>query len=384
VLIFFARVSLGLQFQSIAPAAPLVVSDLALNYSQLGMLIGLYLLPGFLISLPGGMLGQRFGNRRVMLWALGFMVGGGLVTAASHSFWLACSGRILSGAGGVLLTLIVAKMTAEWFVAKEIATAMGIMLTGWPLGIGLGVAFFGTLASAFSWRFVQNLATLSAALTFLLFAFLYRDPTDVRRDRRPLTFWPNLPSRELRLALAAGVAWMLFNVGFIVFLSFGPGFLVWRGASLAKAGSLMSLAVWVSIVSVTLGGALTDRTGRPNSAIAVGALLTALAMAAVPLLPNAVVWLVVGGLVAGLAPGAIVALVPKSVKSEHLATALGLFWAINYLGMAVMQPLAGLLRDLTESPAAPLFFAAAMMGATVIALVAFRWIEWRAPKLAAD
>ena len=82
---------------------------------------------------------------------------------------------------------------------------------------------------------------------------------------------------------------------------------------------------------------------------------------------------------AGLAPGAILALVPSSVKSEHLAAALGLFYATNYLGMAAMQPVAGLFRDLTGSPAAPIFFAAVMMALTVVALGAFRWIDRRMP-----
>jgi len=45
--------------------------------------------------------------------------------------------------------------------------------------------------------------------------------------------------------------------------------------------------------------------------------------------------------------------------------------------MAAMQPLAGLLRDITGSPAALLFFAAATMVLTVVALGAFRWIERR-------
>ncbi len=49
----------------------------------------------------------------------------------------------------------------------------------------------------------------------------------------------------------------------------------------------------------------------------------------------------------------------------------------DVLGMAAMQPLAGLLRDITGSPAALLFFAAATMVLTVVALGAFRWIERR-------
>jgi MFS family permease len=104
----------------------------------------------------------------------------------------------------------------------------------------------------------------------------------------------------------------------------------------------------------------------------------------VSLLSNTLAWLLVGGLMAGLAPGAIVALLPKSLKSEHLAAALGLFYAINYLGMAAMQPVAGLLRDLTGSPAAPIFFAAAMMALTAAALGVFRWVDGRVPTRVAD
>src|SRR6266496_6452020 len=167
-LILLARISIALQFQSIAPVAPLLIADLALSYAELGLLIGLYLLPGTVLALPGGLLGERFGNRRVALWGLALMVGGGLVTAASHSLWPARAGRLLSGAGGVLLNLILAKMTAEWFAGKEISTAMSIMLISWPFGIGLGATVFGAVGATSSWRLVQHLAAALAAGAFVL------------------------------------------------------------------------------------------------------------------------------------------------------------------------------------------------------------------------
>ena len=379
-LILLARVSMAMQFQSIAPVGPLLIADLALSYAELGLLIGIYLLPGTALALPGGLLGQRFGNRRVVLSALGLMVGGGLVTATSHSLWMGGAGRLVSGAGGVLLTLVLAKMTAEWFVGKEISTAMSIMLTGWPLGIGLATSTFGAVAAASSWRLVQYLTALVAAITFVLLAYLYRDAPGVGTSAAALRFMPNLPPRGWALALSAGAVWMFFNVGFIVLLGFGPGVLVWRGASLGGAGLQVSLAVWVSSLSVPLGGALVDRTRRPNIAIVLGCVLTALAIAAVPLLPAPVVWLLLAGVLAGVPPGAIVALVPGSVRSDRVAGAFGLFYATYYLGMAALQPVAGLLRDLTASPSAPLFFAAGMMALTALALGVFRRIEGnRAP-----
>jgi hypothetical protein len=45
--------------------------------------------------------------------------------------------------------------------------------------------------------------------------------------------------------------------------------------------------------------------------------------------------------------------------------------------MAAGQPAAGLARDLTGDPAAPVFFAAAAMAATVIGLGVFRLIDAR-------
>ena len=370
---------MAMQFQSIAPVAPLVVADLGITYAQLGLLIGLYLLPGTVLALPGGLLGQRFGNRRVALWGLVLMVVGGLLTASSHSLWPAGAGRLLSGAGGVLLNLILAKMTAEWFAGKEISTAMSVMLTSWPFGIGLGAALFGAVGTASSWQFVQQLAALLAAGGFVLVALLGRDAPGVGATGASLRFLPNLPPRGRALALTAGAAWMLFNVGFIVMVGFGPGLLHARGATLGQAGFLVSLAIWVSVISVPLGGALVDRTRRPNLAIVVGCLLTAGTFLAMPLIGPPVAWLLLAGVVVGLAPGAMVALLPGSVPPAQLAAALGIFYATFYLGMAVMQPLAGLLLDITGSPAAPLLFAAATMALTVAVLGAFRRIERARP-----
>ena len=374
-IIFLARTTMAMQFQSIAPVAPLVVADLGITYAQLGLLIGLYLLPGTVLALPGGLLGQRFGNRRVALCGLALMVIGGFVTASSHSLWPVRGGRLLSGAGGVLLNLILAKMTAEWFAGKEISTAMSIMLISWPFGIGLGATLFGAVGAVSSWRFVQHVAATLAAGAFVLVAILGRDAPGVGATGTALRFLPNLSPRAWALTLTAGAAWMLFNVSFILVVGFGPGLLQARGATLGHAGFLVSLAIWISTIAVPLGGAVVDRTRRPNLAAVLGCLLTAGAIMAMPLIGPPVVWLLLGGVVAGLAPGALMALVPGTVPPQQLSAALGLFYAIFYLGMAVMQPLAGLLRDVTGSPAAPLFFAAAAMVLTVVALSAFRWIE---------
>jgi len=61
--------------------------------------------------------------------------------------------------------------------------------------------------------------------------------------------------------IVAGLIWGLYNVGFAVVFSFGPSMLFERGWSIAVAGSTISIALWLAIISVPAGGYLADRTG---------------------------------------------------------------------------------------------------------------------------
>ncbi len=375
-VIFVTRTSMGFQFQSIAAVAPFLVEDLRLSYAQAGLMMGLYMLPGVVVSLPSGMLGQRFGSRRVALWGLALMVAGGLATGWSGGFAVACAGRVVSGIGGILLNLLLAKMVADWFRDKEIATAMSVMLSAWPFGLALALLTLGCVAAGASWRASVFATVAVAALSLALLAWLYRDPPDLpsaAADGARLNL--NLPRRAWGLACTAGLGWALLNAGFIDLVSFAPAFLIAGGTSVAWAGVLVSLTLWVSIVSVPLGGWIADRLGHSNLVIVFGCLGAAAPMALLPLLPGAALWLILSGLLMSGAPGVFMALLPRAVDREHLAASLGVFYTVYYLGMAMAQPLAGSARDLTGSPAMPLYVAAALMAATVLTLWPFRWLE---------
>ncbi|NIR84984.1 MAG: MFS transporter, partial [Gammaproteobacteria bacterium] len=137
IALTLARTTMGLQFQSVAAVGPILVETLDLSYAALGTLIGFYLLPGMAVALPGGWLGQRFGDKRIVLLGLALMTAGGALLAASESYAPMIAGRIVSGAGAVLLNVLVTKMVTDWFAGREIVSAMGVLLSSWPLGIAL-------------------------------------------------------------------------------------------------------------------------------------------------------------------------------------------------------------------------------------------------------
>ena len=45
-VLFFARVALGYQFQNVGSLAPFLVGDLGLDYAQIGILVGAFILAG--------------------------------------------------------------------------------------------------------------------------------------------------------------------------------------------------------------------------------------------------------------------------------------------------------------------------------------------------
>jgi MFS family permease len=370
VLVFLTRTSMGFQFQSVASVAPLMIADLGLSYAQLGTLIGLYMLPGAFFALPGGFIGQRFGERRVVVAGLALMVAGGLVTAWAGSFGTAVAGRLLSGVGAVVMNILLAKMVSDWFTGKELSTAMAIMLTSWPVGLGLASVTLGGVAASTSWR-TAVMATAVVAALGLVMMLICRDAP----DRAAGTARARVRGRELGLSISAGFAWGCFNASLVAIIAFGPGLLIARGSSLGDAGRVVSLAIWLTMLSVPLGGLLTDRLKRPTLIIVTGSLAAAGAVLLIPVLAQAVVAFCLVGLAIGAPPGGLMALLPQALPPERLNTGFGVFYTVFYLMMALTQPLAGLVRDVAGDPAAPIVVAALVMAATAIGLAIFRRLE---------
>jgi cyanate permease len=364
-LVFLTRTSMGFQFQSVASVAPLMIADLGLSYAQFGTLFGLYVLPGAFFALPSGVIGRRFGERRVAVAGLALMGAGALLTAAAGGFGAAAAGRLLSGVGAVVMNILLAKIVADWFAGRELSTAMGVMLTSWPVGLGLASATLGAVAS---WRTAVNITAAAAAAGLLLMLVCRDAPGAAAAPRRGAA----LRGRPLWQSISAGFAWGCFNASLVVVLAFGPGLLIARGAALSDAGRVVSLAVWVTMLSVPLGGFLTDRLRRPTALIVGGSLVAAGTMLLIPVLAHAVLAFCLVGLAVGAPPGGLMALLPRALDPERLATGFGVFYTVFYVLMAVTQPVAGLVRDVVGDPAAPIVLAALVMAATVLGLLVFR------------
>ena len=176
LLLFLSRTAMGLQFQTVASVRPFLMNALAIDFTAIGVLIGLYMLPGVVIAFPGGMLGQRFGAKGVVVVGLVLMVLGSVTMGVSSSFVGVAAGRLIAGTGAVLLNVMFTKMIADWFAGREIVTAMAVLVSSWPLGLAVGLLVFGPLAEVQGWRMVMYLSALASGAALIAVALGYSDP----------------------------------------------------------------------------------------------------------------------------------------------------------------------------------------------------------------
>ena len=101
---------------------------------------------------------------------------GGALTATAGDLATATLGRVISGAGAVILNVLLTSMVAEWFARDRLVTAMAILVTSWPLGIGIALVSGPLIAAAMGWAAMMWLSAAASLAACLLIALVYRRP----------------------------------------------------------------------------------------------------------------------------------------------------------------------------------------------------------------
>ena len=368
--VFTMRTAFGFQFQSVASVSDLLREDMVISHGQIGLLIGLYMLPGIFIALPGGFLVKRFSDRRLAVSGMLFMTLGGLAMAAFDVYSGAVAGRVVSGTGSVLLNVVATKIVVDWFAEKDTRTALAIMLASWPFGIALGLLSQGWIAENYSWQTVMLIAAVFSGVGLVCAQMFIRSAAGVAESATGPLF--AISRRELVLASLAGMAWAAYNVGFAIHISYTPGVLVEAGRTAVQAGAIVSAGIWLTIFTTPIGGYLVEQSGRPYTIMLVLVVFLAFTVGAFPTLGLAVLLSISFGVWTGPSAGPIVAMPSEVLRPENRGPGIGIFYTWYYGAMAVGPSLAGASRDWTGSVSSPSWIASGMYLGVFIVVVVFR------------
>jgi predicted MFS family arabinose efflux permease len=369
-LLFTCRTGLGFQFQTLGSVSGSLVAQLGFSYTEIGMLIGFFMLPGLVLALPAGFAGRYRSDRALVAIGLLSLALGGAIASLAHGFGLLSLGRIAAGAGFVLSTIYFTKMVADWFAGKELATAMSILVMSWPFGIAMGQVGHEWIAATFDWHAVFLVAAMYCAVGAVAVFLVYRPPANAKPAQvaGPI----GLPRSELVLTSLAATVWGLFNAGYIVYLSFAPRVLMTGGYDAAQAAAVISIASWVMIFSGAICGQIADRTGKRDSILYA---CTAVAVVTLLLLRQtswAVALSLMFGLI-GMAPaGVIMALTGEAMAPQRRAFGMGVFFSFYFVLVTAAPPIAGWLFDRSGNPYSPIVFAAFLFACGALVNWVFR------------
>jgi NNP family nitrate/nitrite transporter-like MFS transporter len=338
-------------FQGIPPVLSLILKEFHLSYQQGGMLVSMFALPAIILSLPSGLLSDRYGTKSVAMAALGLMTAGSVVVATGESYPALIAGRIVTGVGAVMLLVVAPQGIGAAFPPQEMGRAMGIFNAAGPMGILVSFNGLPALAARFGWRSSMWACAVFYAALLVLLLFRYRVPfahVQAVRFRRGLRrIWAERGSLTLWLV---GFAWAFFNGAVVALFSFCPVFLVSHGFTLGAAGFFTSIVVITSAPFAPISGFIADRTRRKELLIVLGGVLTAVSQF---LIPSYMVFLVGFMMIIGACSVTIAtpiyALATEAEGKERLGYAFGVLSMLNSAGSFVVPQLVGYSRDVTGS-----------------------------------
>lgn len=334
-VLFTVRLTMAFQFQTVAAVAPLLKTQFGVGIAEIGFLIGLYFTPGVVLALPGGAIGKWLGDKQATFAALALMLAGSLAMAFGESWSWQVAGRLVGGAGGVLLNVQLTKMITDWFAGKEIATAMAVFVNSWPAGIALSLLTLPSIGTGYGVNAVHLSIAAMAAIGIAL-TFLYRSPP---REVAAAAS-ARLDIRTMMAVIVAALIWGLFNVAFAVTFSFGPIMLVERGWTIAQAGSVISIGLWLGVLSVPMGGLLADRLKAPQAVLVVGSLIFAGLMLCFAHTGAVLFSVIAIGLIGGQPAGPMMSLPARVLSPATRAIGMGIFYTIYY-GTMMIGPIIG-------------------------------------------
>ena len=248
----------------ISPVVPEITDEFAVSNTRIGLALTGMWIAYAMSQFPSGILADRFGERSVILLAVGGTVVASIMLALAPVFAVFALCVILIGAAAGLHYTPATSLLSRMFV--ETGTALGAHNLGGPLAGLLTPVAVVWVAARYGWRPAVALAVVVALPVFLLIVWRV-EPVEPQRPDQPMREQLLVGSMVGLLARPA----IIFTIAIAILhlfawqglASFLPTFLIeHRGYSAALAGVLFSAYFVIQGIMGIGVGAISDRFGR--------------------------------------------------------------------------------------------------------------------------
>ncbi len=341
-------------YDSIAPIADLLKSELGFSDANYGMLFSVYSLAAVIVLLLGGVIIDKYGTVKSTIVFGGICTFAGILMAVTSDFWVMVGARFLLGLGSEPLIVAITCALAKWFKGRELGFAFGINLTIARLGSFSADLMPTWVPSAFTgWRSPLIIAAAIGILV-VVSAIVY-GLLEVRASRRHGLGDAGETDKLVLSDLFRFTKSYWFVVALCV--TFYSAIFPFRGFSIkffmeaweltrGVAGQYNSVLPLAAMIATPLFGLLVDKVGKRSLFMVFGSFLMmpVFLMMAYQITPLAVP-VAMMGIAFSLIPAVMWPSVAYIVDEKRLGTAYALMTLIQQLGVMGMPLLIGFLND---------------------------------------
>jgi sugar phosphate permease len=344
-------------------AVPSIIKEFHLSATQMGLILSAFFAGYTLMQIPGGMLADRFGPRKIMLvvvfvWSV-FTGLTGLVT--SFSAMLAV--RFAFGVSEGPFQMAAGKTIAMTYERREIAKATSIMLSSSGFVAFLGPIAVAAMIARTGWRQPFFAVAVLGLIVIVLFYLLMKPEANSGAVARPGNVLSNAPEAmafSYKRLFRVPMIWSLVVANFTAYTlmwglgSWMPTYLMkFFGVNLKTTGWLQSVPGLAILVGLLFSGFVIDRLsdGQNKYLAFAGALLITLFLFMMYRGGIGVKTIIMIQTFISLALGYLVVYMPclvfKKIPVEFIGRTSGTTNGAAQLGSFFAPSVMGLITDLT-------------------------------------
>lgn len=339
----------------ISPVVPDIINAFNASKSEIGLALTAMWAAFALIQYPGGILGDRYGEKSVILAAIIITGVAGLLVAIAPTYGVFVVVVILLGVGAGLYPPSGTSLLAKRF--QRTGQVLGLHVAGANLAGLVAPVAAAFVAVRYGWRAAPLLIVALTIPIFVLFATGVRPTAPSRpdvpmRDRFTVGALTTILSR--RAILFTTLVGIIGQFTFGAVASFLPTFLIeYWGLGTERAGTVFGVVYLFSAMTLPVTGRLSDKVGR-DIAIA-GSLSLATAGLSLLLFGREIVPALVAVVVLGMGiswGGTVHSRFMDHLSDAERGTGFGLVRTITGLVGSTGSVVVGALADFSGWPAA--------------------------------
>jgi MFS family permease len=341
-------------YDSIAPIADLLKSELGFTDANYGMLFSVYSLAAVIVLILGGVIIDKYGTVKSTIVFGAICTFAAILMVVTSSYWVMVAARFLLGLGSEPLIVAITCALAKWFKGRELGFAFGINLTIARLGSFSADWMPTWIPSAFeSWRGPLIIAAAIGGLC-VVSAVVY-GALEARANRQ---YGLGEAGETDRLVLS-DLFRFTKSYWFVVALcvTFYSAIFPFRGFSIKffieawemtreVAGRYNSVLPLAAMIATPLFGLLVDKVGKRALFMVFGSFLMmpVFLMMAYQVTPL-VVPVAMMGVAFSLIPAVMWPSVAYIVDEKRLGTAYAVMTLVQQLGVMGVPLIIGFLND---------------------------------------